>query len=372
MDRREMDALGVSLTEKLQRMAEEKRRKRIEALKSSIAHYDTVMAEYQKEHPIPSSFEEKAMAYWGALLPELSVSHAATHYGQVSGHFDPAYIHDGAFYALCDAFLNSAEFAAQFDNKAYYPLLFHDVPRPKTVALRLGGAWLSPDYRRISFEEVLCRCSTEERGVVVKYARGSCGGGGVRFFGREDRDGLEKEIVFAPGLDLVIQTVQPQCRELERIHPASLNTVRIMTLLLEDGAKALSSVLRMGVNGSRVDNASSGGIICGITPEGCTKSIAYDKHGKSYSLHPSGSAFAGIEIPGFSRCVELSVALQERFPYCRMISWDWAIGEDRSPVLIEANLSNGELDFHQFCNGPIFGELTPQVVREVADSFFSV
>lgn len=35
------------------------------------------------------------------------------------------------------------------------------------------------------------------------------------------------------------------------------------------------------------------------------------------------------------------------------------------PVLIEANLCSGELDFHQLNNGPIFGDETKEILMEV-------
>ncbi len=55
----------------------------------------------------------------------------------------------------------------------------------------------------------------------------------------------------------------------------------------------------------------------------------------------------------------------ERMGHFRLISWDVAIGENNEPILIEANLRNGECDFHQLNNGPLFGELTDRVLTEV-------
>ena len=49
----------------------------------------------------------------------------------------------------------------------------------------------------------------------------------------------------------------------------------------------------------------------------------------------------------------------------RLISWDVAIDENAEPVLIEANLQMGDIDILQPVNGPLFGELTDDVLREV-------
>lgn len=52
-------------------------------------------------------------------------------------------------------------------------------------------------------------------------------------------------------------------------------------------------------------------------------------------------------------------------PDIRMVSWDISVTEDGVPVLIEANMGHGELDFHQMCNGPLFGGDTEKIMREV-------
>ena len=51
----------------------------------------------------------------------------------------------------------------------------------------------------------------------------------------------------------------------------------------------------------------------------------------------------------------------------KMISWDFAVDESGEPVLIEMNINYGELDFHQLCNGPIFGDQTKEIVKEVIE-----
>lgn len=142
-----------------------------------------------------------------------------------------------------------------------------------------------------------------------------------------------------------------------------------MTLLFNNKVQILSSVFRMGVNSSRVDNASSGGIVCGIEENGQLKNIAYDTKGNRYDCHPQGMNFADVVIPNFHECVDLVKQLAPRFvSVSRLISWDIAIAEDSHPILIEANLSFGEIDFHQMNNGPIFGEMTDEILDYVINN----
>nr|WP_262361303.1 hypothetical protein [Gracilibacillus timonensis] len=54
-----------------------------------------------------------------------------------------------------------------------------------------------------------------------------------------------------------------------------------------------------------------------------------------------------------------------RIPYFKMVSWDYAIDKNGDPVLIEANIPTGQIDFHQINIGPIFGEYTEKVLDHV-------
>ena len=55
-----------------------------------------------------------------------------------------------------------------------------------------------------------------------------------------------------------------------------------------------------------------------------------------------------------------------------MISWDVTIGEDGRPILIEFNIAFGGLDVHQLPNGPIFGDLTHEVLDDVFQNGYTL
>ena len=173
--------------------------------------------------------------------------------------------------------------------------------------------------------------------------------------------------------NVVCQEVIKQHESLERLNSSSINTVRIMTLLFKNRVNVLSSVLRMGVNGSRTDNASSGGIVCGIKSDGLLKNYAYDTSARKYKTHPQGADFGCFRVPNYNDCVDMAVNLAKRFSsISRLISWDIAIDAAGQPSLIEANFSGGELDFHQLCNGPIFGDLTEEVLNNVFENSYTL
>lgn len=75
--------------------------------------------------------------------------------------------------------------------------------------------------------------------------------------------------------------------------------------------------------------------------------------------------FDGYTIPGIHEVWDLVQVAHPMVPHFRLVSWDFAINEEGHPVMIEANLNLGELDFHQLNNGPVFGEDIKKILDEV-------
>jgi hypothetical protein len=358
--------LSEKITASLAKHVSESQNKRKSDLISSIKFYDERFKAWETNASIEVNDKIKISDFWTKLLPSIDVVFGVEKYCNVTGRFYVDYIHDGIFYSLIDPFFNNQAFAFQFDNKAYYPLLFADVNMPRTIALRLNGCWLDSKYTLLSLNEVLESCLQEKK-IVIKFCRYSSGGNGVIFKNNIQRNEL-KQFFLSTNVDVVIQEVVEQHPELSKLHAASVNTIRIMTLLWNNEVIILSSVLRMGIGSAVVDNASTGGIVCGIKSNGELKNVAFDKNGYCYNHHPQGASFDKIVIPNYNAVKQFVKKLQSRFPYCRMISWDIAIDPNGQPILIEPNLSNGELDFHQFCNGSIFGDLTKQIIEKIIEN----
>lgn len=125
----------------------------------------------------------------------------------------------------------------------------------------------------------------------------------------------------------------------------------------------------MGVNKSKVDNASSGGIVCGVDKDGRLKDCAYNTKAMRFDKHPQGAVFQEHVIPNYDECLTLAKRLAPRFSYISCLqSWDIAIDLSGEPTLIEANLTFGQIDFQQMCNGPIFGERTEEILKYVTEN----
>jgi hypothetical protein len=182
------------------------------------------------------------------------------------------------------------------------------------------------------------------------------------------REELFKEILSG---NFIFQETVTQHPDINKIYSQSLNTVRIDTFINDDReSEILSAAMRMGTDGSYIDNMSGGGFFIGINLEtGCLKKngLTYFKYGaKMYARHPnSGIPFENYKIPYFDEVKEMAKTaaylLQDK-----LVGWDIGISE-KGPVLIEGNAYYGmacsQMSYGGYREHPFFKKVI-DVVKE--------
>jgi len=286
-------------------------------------------------------------------------------YTEKTGHYYVNYIPDDLYYCVIDPYFNDWEKASILDNKCFYSSMFKGINHAENILYRANNLWFSEGKGPLKQKDIYDILSRFDS-FFLKEATESEGGIGVSYIDGDDR--VERLLDKASKIsgDIVIQKALTQHKALSDINSSSVNTIRVLSLLTNEGVKVYSSILRMGIKGAKVDNASSGGITCGIDANGKLREFAYTTKGERFSAHPdSGVVFSGYDIPSFSSVIDLVSKLHPQIPHFRPVSWDIAIDENGTPTLIEANLKYGELDFHQLNNGPVFGDDTYKILNEV-------
>ncbi len=186
--------------------------------------------------------------------------------------------------------------------------------------------------------------------MFVKDAMGYCGQG-IQKMRREDMGDLHE--YFAQLLKRAPVHIEEPIRqgaEMAAIHPASVNTVRILTVTdRKGGIHVLECCLRVGRGGAVVDNYSNGGILCVIKPEeGVIVTDGMDKRNLPVLEHPdTGVKFRGFRLPAWEEFMALVKELVTVVPEVRLYGWDLAWSED-GWVLVEANQCpelNGQENF---------------------------
>ena len=269
-------------------------------------------------------------------------------------------------YSKIDQHFNARKLGYGFNDKNYYSRVFHGIPQPETVARKIGGLIFDEEYRQMTVQEAL-QAISQEKEVIIKPSQESGSGRGIWFC----KPGAEQERLLAFLEDknesnYIVQKIVKQHPALEAVHAGSLNTVRVCTLMLDDGVHVLSAVLRMGVNDSRIDNVTAGGISARIMPGGTLDKYAYTYFsGEKFTRHPQGLVFEGHKVPSFEKVIETVKKAAQCIGNFRLVSWDVAVDENGEVLIVEANMRNGGINLLQFDDGPLFGDLTERVLDEV-------
>ncbi|MBR3412762.1 MAG: hypothetical protein IKG81_08735 [Bacteroidales bacterium] len=278
--------------------------------------------------------------------------------------FDARYVPQNIQYCFIDDWFCNSREAYALDDKNMYDMYFHDVIQPKTIVRKVNGLYLDENYKELSLEQVVEKCK-KQNSVIIKPSVNMGAGNGIVFWNETDGEILLLESLNQKS-NCVVQEIIRQHSALADLHKESVNTIRMITCFLDGEMRVLSTIVRMGAGASRLDNASAGGLFCGVQEDGRLKKYGYNKGGESFEKHPQGGVFAECKIPNFERCKNLVKMLAYRFVrVSRLISWDLAIAEDGEPLLIEVNLCYGDVDIHQMANGPLYGEYTEQIIRQV-------
>lgn len=289
-----------------------------------------------------------------------------------TGEFCVNYLPIDLYVGYVDPYFNDIKAAKYFENKCNYAAIFNKTLQPDTIVKRVNGIWLDGCDRLVKNKVQLKNIieNNLDGGCFLKEAQITSGGFGVFFI--SDKESAFNEIIDISNsikTDLLLQKKIIQHDLMTMLNPSSVNTLRIFSVLGKNAeCKIYSSVVRIGVGDTKVDNYASGGLAVGVTSEGRMRKYAYNKKGDRFYSHPeTGIVFEDYRVPFFEKVIRLVKESHAMIPHFRAVSWDVALTKEGNPILIEANLCRGGIDLLQLCNGPLFGDDTKNILDIIFD-----
>lgn len=325
------------------------------------------LKKYVRRMPKLTSEQKKAVREFWKPYCKIDTDWAR-YYTYITGKFDPRYIPNDLQYTKIDQHFNNRKLGYGFNDKNYYSLIFPGIKQPETVVRKIGGLVFDKSYSQIDVAKAESLLAMRPE-VIVKPSQNSGSGRDIIFYDtKADIDELRKVLCDKNEKNLIIQDIVRQHPELSKMHPQSLNTVRIYTLMTEDGVHILNSSLKMGANDSRIDNVSANsGIIAGVKENGKLMEYAYYDmcSGKTTDRHPGGMLLSEIKVPFYAKMIDTVMRTAQYTGNFRLVGWDMSVDEDGEVIMIEANMRKGAIGPIQCLHGPFFGELTEKVLNEV-------
>ena len=193
----------------------------------------------------------------------------------------------------------------------------------------LNREWIYLKDNLEEFKEYL----KNKKEIIVKPLSLSCGKG-VEKIKVSDYEPEELYNHLIKTERFLVEDVAKQNKEISKIYPESVNTVRIVTL----NKKVVAAFIRFGNLGNVVDNFNHYGMVTTINIEtGIVEYPAIDKKKNIYEIHPyTNEKIIGLKIPMWDKVKELCIEACSVTPEIGYIGWDVCVGE-KEPCLIEGN-----------------------------------
>ena len=218
----------------------------------------------------------------------------------------------------------------------------------------------------VSLDEAVEACKSYIKPLIIKPTIETGSGKMVnRFLTEGEKTSLEnqsiKDLFKVYKKDFVVQECLEQSDVLKSLNPSSLNTLRVVSYLNDQGVHITTSVLRVGKDGCITDNFSTGGLFCGIEENGELKGKGYSPKGQVVETSYTGINLNECKIPNYSAVKEMVKSMHFVVPYFKIISWDIGLDKNNTPYLIEYNTTKQGIDL-QIAAGPYLGKFTDEIL----------
>ena len=267
-------------------------------------------------------------------------------------------------YAEAERLLNPFRYSLFLQHKCCLKYFLPEENRPITIIQNIDNHYLDKGDNVISKLEAIDLVK-KYNSFFVKISAGSGGGRGIMKVNTQT-DNIEK-IFDDYKKDFICQEPLVEHDTLARFSNNCINTIRVLSLNINDNCTILSSFIRMGGLGSIVDNLHSStgsGALVGIKPDAHLHPFGIDKHYNKVYKSPSGLPFEGLTLDHYETVVDFVKYWHPKsFPFANLIGWDIIIGQNNQPIVIEINLDSADIAAHQVFNGPIFGKRTEEVLN---------
>ena len=295
------------------------------------------------------------------------------HFTAYTGKFDPYYFPELLFIPAFEKFMNDRRYTAALSDKSLLTLLAAadsvQVKMPKTYVSSTRGLLQDGKGAIISQEKATDILNSFGDSFIKPSVDSSSGQNCMKLKvknGIDESTGWTIDKVFAAvGSNFVAQeciTCHPSIRA---IYPNSVNTFRIITYIWKDTIEHMPIIMRIGRNGSYVDNAHAGGMFIAVSDEGVLHKKAFTEFKDEFEQHPdTGIVFAGHKIENMAGVIDAAKRMHRAISQVGCINWDFTIDEEGTPILIEANINGGSVWLIEMAHGcGAFGKHTPEILQ---------
>ena len=341
-----------------------------------VVHYRKLM----QANAISNRFKEGETEYlkkWRRLSPYVAKEDYRFYSSYIGSHAD--IVPEAVSHNIVEAILSPVQYRPFYTDKNMFDLLMDDGMMPRTYLRRIQGVWRDSSYHIISEIEISLEDFLPKEGYcVIKPTIDSSSGQRVTICEcRKDgwyalNGDLKDEMLTLTilkryfGSDFIIQEYLEQSKFMKQFCSTSVNTIRIFLYRSVKTEKIVIPAIsmRLGQEGSFVDNGHSGGFAIGVDHEGYLGKYVTDQLGCKYT-NVNGIDFStsNFQIPNFSQILAFAQKVGEKLIHPRIANIDVMIDRNEHPRLVEYNLNGMSMRLYQANTGTAYGDYTDEIIN---------
>lgn len=280
---------------------------------------------------------------------------------------------------IVEPILDPLRYVSYYADKNVFDQLFTFGTMPKTILRKMNGFYYDSGYKHISlsseeqFQAILKDYCLGK--IVIKPTVDSCSGNGVKLFQYKNNlwfDLASEDILTLDylntnyGSDIIIQDCLEQAGYMAYFNSSSVNTLRLTTYrsVKNNKCHVPSAIIRIGANGSLIDNAHAGGGYVGINvKDGTLCNKVLNQYGESQTIFNGIDFSQKHQIPNWDKVLEFAKYIGSCIPHHRLLALDIMVDKLGMPRLIEFNCEGYSMWLFQFTMGPALGEYTDEIIE---------
>lgn len=288
---------------------------------------------------------------------------------------------DDICHNIIEPILNPKRFLSAYEDKCLFDKMlwssFNRNITPITYIKNIGGANFDINYSPIeSIDIAINNIPQEIDRLIIKKSIDSSSGRDVAFVQRDENGhfkdvstgGLFSEQYLNKMFDqnYVVQKAMVQSPFMSQFCKTSVNTIRIAVYrsVKTNIPSVINAIIRIGKDGSLVDNAHAGGMFVGVDKNGTLGKYCCNQYGETTTVfNDIDFASTTYHIPNYEKVKEFAEKVASALPHQRLLALDVMLDENDNPVLLEYNIRAFSVWLFQFTNGAGFGEFTDEIIE---------
>ena len=339
--------------------------------------YKRLRAQYKKllkTHDIEDKKVEGEDAYlqkWSALSNHVE-PYSYRLFCHYCGH-TPNIVPEDIGHSVIEAALNPEYYRPAYSDKNLFPLFVGKDNVPRIVMCRInGGILLDGNYQKA--DKDLSAYIGDARALILKPSQnGHSGIGIIKFVKQGDAfvssDGkkvLTKDFLRSYSQNFCLQETVEQHAFMRSLCSTCVNTLRlcIYRSVIDNEPILTAGIIRIGKEGSVVDNINSGGLRVGIQlSTGELSLYGINQAGERHEVwNDVDFTKERLFVPNWDKVAEFAKEIGRKILHHRLLALDIAIKADGSPILIEYNIGYFSYAAFMYTNQEVFGKHTDEVI----------